>query len=248
MKKALIIDDETHCVHMMQNLLREHPTIAVCGYAGSVDEALASIAMHKPDILFLDIQLGGNTGFDLLDRLGHIDFDIIFTTAYSGFAQRAFRYSAVHYLLKPIDKQELNIAIDRTNNQQNLTQLSKQLHILRENLTSANPSHQKIAVPTSDGLMLINIAEIIKCEADSNYAYIYIYGRDKMIISKPLKYCEDLLPSTLFFRAHQSFLVNLDYVSQYYKGKGGYLKLRDGSKVPVAVRRKEELLQRLMEH
>ena len=245
MKKALIVDDEPHCVQIMKNLLISHRSIQVCGHAHNLDEALKSIRAKRPDIVFLDIQLGGQTGFDLLDRLELIDFDIIFTTAYHDFAVKAFRYSALDYLLKPIDKEDLKNAIEKTYARSNFDHLRKQLNALRENLVSANPSHQKVAVPTSDGFMLLEIAAIIKCEADSNYAYIYTVDKNRVMISKPLKHLEDLLPENLFFRIHQSVLVNLDFASRYYKGKGGYLKLKDGSKVPVAVRRKEELMQRL---
>ncbi|MDT0687780.1 LytR/AlgR family response regulator transcription factor [Autumnicola psychrophila] len=243
MKRAILVDDEKHCIKVLKILLADFEDIKICATASTVVEAYDAIHTYQPDIVFLDIQLEEENSFDLLDKLSEFYFHIIFTTAYNDYAVKAFRYSAIDYLLKPIDRQQLKNAIARTNELNKYHNLSQQLEALKTNINIMNPDLHKIAVPTADGLLLIEIDNIIKCEAHSNYTDIFLCDGKKITMTKTLKQVEELLKKRNFFRVHQSYLVNLKYVYRYYKGKGGYVELENGSTVNVAVRKKEELIK-----
>lgn len=243
MKKTLLVDDETHGIQVLKRLLSDYKDIEICATASTINEAYTAIHKFQPDIVFLDIQLEEQNSFDLLNKLNEIKFAIIFTTAHHKYAVKAFRYSAVDYLLKPIDRQQLKNALNKIKEPRELQNLTQQIEALKPNLTRAKPSLHKLAVPTPDGFLLIEIDHIIKCEAHSNYTDIFLSVGKKVTITKPLKQVEDLLKDQNFFRVHQSYLVNLEYVNRYYKGKGGYVELVNGSTVSVSVRKKEELLK-----
>ncbi|MDT0675888.1 LytR/AlgR family response regulator transcription factor [Autumnicola musiva] len=250
MKKIILIDDEMQSIGVLQNLLKEYKGFKVCATAQTLDEAFIAIKEHQPDIVLLDVQLNEQSSFELLDRIKEINFDIIFTTGYhkhSEHAVKAFRYNAIDYLLKPIDREQLSESFSRTSrHQDSLKFFLQKLNTLKTNFFGENLIRQKLAVPTTDGFLLAEINEITKCESDSNYTHIYFSNGYKIITTKTLKHIEKLLTDQpFFFRVHQSFLINLQYASRYYKGKGGYIELKDGSTVPVAVRKKERLIRTL---
>ncbi|GHA47831.1 DNA-binding response regulator [Salinimicrobium marinum] len=243
MKKIILVDDEHHCLQVLKRLLADYRDLEICATASTLHEAYHAMQKFHPDLVFLDIQLEEKNAFDLLNMFKEVNFKIIFTTGYQNYAVKAFRYSAVDYLLKPIDRQQLKNALERITDPPELLNLTQQLATLKANLTSANPALHKLAVPTPEGLSLIEIDDIMKCEAHSNYTDIFMLDERKITITKPLKQVEELLKDHNFFRVHQSHLVNLKYVNRYYKGKGGYVELINGSTVNVSVRKKEDLLK-----
>lgn len=242
MKKALLVDDQTLAIQVLKKLLIDYKDLEVCATASTLDEAYNAIQKLHPDIVFLDIQLEEDNSFDLLNKLSEINFAIIFTTAHPKYAVKAFRYSAVDYLLKPIDPQQLENALNKIKERRQFQNQNQQKEALKD-YTSAKPVLHKLAVPTPDGFLLIEIDHIITCEAHSNYTDLLLFDGKKITITKPLRQVEDLLKDQNFFRVHQSYLVNLEYVNRYYKGKGGYVELVDGSTVSVSVRKKEEFLK-----
>lgn len=234
MIKAVIIDDEDNCIEVLQyELKRHHPEIDIVASFNDSSRALSTIEKLDVDVVFLDIEMPKYNAFQFLDALGKIDFQIIFTTAYDHYALKAFRYYAVDYLLKPIDNNSLKDAISRIKENKR----PWQKHILNEiysKINSPNTVFSKIVLPTSSGYEFVEISDILKCEANSNYATVYLLSGSKIVISRPLKYLGELLEGHGFFRIHQSHLVNLSYLKKYDKNDGGYVTMIDGSRVNVA--------------
>lgn len=244
MIKAVIIDDEQHCIDRLCNLLPEikNPVIQLSGTAQTVDEGISLISKHHPQLVFLDVQIADKTGFDLLKAIPDAQFQVIFTTAQDRYALQAFRFCAIDYLLKPVDADELQAALLKVNASKNNSVISEQISEL---LKGIGTKPRKIGVPTLNGIVFVPVSEIIRCHADGNYTELHLADKKQMVVSKTLKEFENLLADYSFFRVHHSDLVNLDYVKSYNKGKGGYLMLDDNSSVEVSSRRKEELLKKL---
>ncbi|MFS8083687.1 MAG: LytR/AlgR family response regulator transcription factor [Ginsengibacter sp.] len=242
MKTAIIIDDELKGrIALRQKLFDYCKDVHLIGEAENGEEGITLINILKPDIVFLDIEMPRMDGFDMLLRLQQKNFDLIFTTAYDQYAIKAIKYAAFDYLLKPIDIEELKTAVAKSNNNsQDSTE--KKLVVLDQNLHS-NVLLNKIAIPTLDGLLFYNIADIIHLEANRNYTTIYFINNVKLIASKTLKDFEELLPTDIFIRIHHSHLINLNYIKRYIKGDGGQIELQDGKIVDVARRKKEEFLK-----
>ena len=243
MLKAIIVDDEQDCCETLTILLESYcpevEVLAVC-YSGAT--ALEVIAGNKPQLVFLDIEMPHMNGFQLLERLPAIDFNLVFTTSYDQYAIKAIRFSAMDYLLKPIDREELRHAVQKVIQLQQ-PPLPQQLEILLQKLRQ--PLISKIAIPTVEGLQMIAVDAIISCKSDSNYTTLFLKGKQKITASRTLKDVEEMLEGLPFLRVHQSHLVNLDEVSKYIRGEGGYLVMSDGSAVDVARSRKEMLLHKL---
>lgn len=244
MIKAVIIDDEQHCIDRLCSLLPAiiNPAIQLAGTAQTVDEGLALISKHQPQLVFLDVQIADKTGFDLLKAIPDAQFQVIFTTAHDKYALQAFRFCALDYLLKPVDADELQNALMKVTSMKNNNGISEQISELLKGMSN---KPRKIGVPTLNGIVFIPVSEIIRCHADGNYTELHLAGKKQMVVSKTLKEFENLLADYSFFRVHHSDLVNLEYVKSYNKGKGGYLILDDSSSVEVSSRRKEELLKKL---
>ncbi len=235
MLRAIIVDDEDKGRDTLRNLLaRFCPEVEVTDTAGSVDTALALIKEHKPDLVFLDIEMPGADGFSLIERAAGCDFEVIFTTAYPQYAVKAFKYSVLDYLLKPINIESLQGAVAKA---QKVVQNKKSHHYI--------PSFGKVALPSMEGLELVDIDDILRCEADVNYTVFHFKSRNKMVISRPLKEVEEALAPYHFFRIHKHHLVNLRHVARYVKGTGGQVVLSDGKAVDVSWRHKNALLERL---
>jgi len=247
MIKALIIDDEEDCIEGLQNLLVHgyENFVKVSGSAKTVREGIEAIAVLRPDLVFLDVQIGEKTGFDLLRALPDIDFEIIFTTAFEKFALKAIKFSALDYLLKPIDVDELDIALMKLLNEKSRKNTADKIDLLLQNTQKSDGLFKKIIVPTISGFEFIEIGNIIRCESDSNYTTIYIKDKQKMVVAKTLKDFEDLLSNYSFFRIHNSHLINLTYIRSYNKGKGGSVILMDGTEIEVSSRRKDDFITRL---
>lgn len=240
---AIIIDDEAKGRFALKQKLTDYcPGIHIAGEAEDGEEGLRLIARHHPQIVFLDIEMPGMNGFEMLKRLPEKDFHIIFTTAYDHYAIKAIKYAAFDYLLKPVDIEELKLAVERVQQQHSQNHTGKKLEALEQNLNS-KPQLNKIAIPTLDGLLFFNINDIIHLEAQSNYTAIYFINHGKLLASRTLKDFEELLPADIFFRTHHSHLINLNYIKRYIKGDGGQIEMQDGSFATVARRKKDEFLK-----
>ena len=243
MINAIIIDDESKGRLALREKLSAYcPQIQIMAEATNGQEALILIHHHKPQLIFLDIEMPRMNGFEMLNELPDKNFHIIFTTAYDQYAIKAIKYAAFDYLLKPIDIEELRAAVTKIEVQEN-NQTKKQVELLQQNMQQPKKQLSKLAIPTLDGLMFYNISDIIHLEANSNYTNIYLVNKIKITASKTLKEFEDLLPDDIFFRTHHSHLINLNYIKRYIKGDGGQIELQNGSFVDVARRKKEEFLK-----
>jgi len=246
MLKTIIIDDEQHCVDRISKLLSKYiNTLDIVKICTNVDDAKMAIELIEPDVIFLDVHLHQETGFELLKQLSNIDFEIIFTTAYDSYAVDAFKFSALDYLLKPIDEDDLYRTIEKLKKKTSLKNISKKVEVLFHNLEDKTTQNKKIAVPTLEGLTFIKVTDIIRCRSDINYTHIFLKGSRKITVAKTLKHFEDLLEPHHFFRTHQSHLINLYYIDKYIKGKGGYVLMSDGTHIEVAVRRKDDFMNKL---
>jgi len=215
--------------------------MAQCDSAQSGIEAIQNL---KPDLVFLDIEMPRMNGFEMLEQFSIIPFAVIFTTGYDQYAIKAFRFSALDYLLKPVDHDELKKAIEKIS-QRTKPPLSQQLEILLQKINQQTVSINKIALPTLDGLQMIPVDSIISCASDRNYTFIMLKNNLKIVVSKLLKDIEEMLEEYSFLRVHHSYVVNLNEISKYVKGEGGYLVMSDGSSIDVSRSRKEVLLQKL---
>jgi two-component system LytT family response regulator len=244
MIRALIIDDEAHCCDTLLWLVKKYcPDLEIIAVCNSGQDGLKLIEQIQPDLIFLDVEMPDMSGFDMLERLTNINFDIIFTTSFDQYAIRAIKFGALDYLLKPIDKDELIIAVEILLKRTQRDSL-KQLNALLTHIRKSNDlSNQKIAFPTLHSYELVPLNNIMICESKSNYTNISLNNGQHMVVSKTLKEIEELLDMPPFFRVHHSFLVNLQYAIRYIKGEGGYLVLSNELTVPVSRSRKDELLK-----
>lgn len=243
--KAIIVDDEEKSCVTLKNLVERHcPEVEVMQLCGSVEEALAAVRTHSPGLVFLDIEMPFDNGFRLLEMIPEPGFDVIFTTAYDHYAIKAIRFSAMDYLLKPVDVDELKVAVKKAGKRQHGKTTPANYELLLAALRIKSKT-AKIAVPTFDGLQMVNVEDIVKCTADESYTHITLAGGQKLVVSRILKDFDELLCDLNFFRVHNSSLINLIHVRKYVKGDGGYVVMSDGETVEVSRRKKNELLSRL---
>lgn len=239
--KALIVDDEAKARRIIESLVKSHcPEVEIIGMADDVPSAVKFINQHQVDILFLDIEMPGYTGFQLIDFFEKIDFDIIFTTAYSEYALKAFEVSAIDYLLKPIQIDQLTRAVEKVQEKQG-AQRTEKIEALKENLKSGGRI-AKVALPVADGLLFVKPEEILYLKAESSYTHIFLAAGNKVLVSKTLKEFEKLINHPHFMRVHRSFYVNLNQVRQYVRSDGGHLEMDNGDIVYFSKEKKEELL------
>lgn len=244
MIKALVIDDEPYsCEALVMLLAKCCPDVQVLEVCHSGASALKAIQQHDPQLIFLDIEMPQMNGFELLEKVGNIDFEIIFTTSYDQYAIKAIRMSALDYLLKPIDRIDLQRAVQKV--QQRIRPQTQQIELLLQKLSNPGVPMNKIALPTMEGLQLVQLDTIISCTSDSNYTIFKLKGNEKIIVSKTLKEVEELLSEYSYLRVHHSSVVNLNEIRKYIKGEGGHLVMSDGSTIDVSRSRKEMLLKKL---
>ena len=245
MIRAIIIDDEVHCLDTLSILINEFcPELTVVDRCMSGEKALESIEKFRPDLIFLDIEMPSMNGFELLEHFDQIPFSLIFTTGYDQYAIRAIRFSALDYLLKPINSRELILAVNKVQIQKN-PPTAEQFHMLLEHMQNRDGLFTKIAVPTAEGYELIPTNELVNFEASNNYTHIYLKNKTRITASRTLKNIEEQLSSFgNFIRVHHSHMVNLNEVTKYIRGEGGYLIMSDGSIVTVSKSRKEKLLKK----
>ena len=237
--KAIIVDDETNNRENLRLALESYcQEVTIVGEADSAISALNVIKEQQPDLVFLDIAMPLGDGFQLLESLEQIDFDIIFVTAYNQYAIRAIKFCAIDYLLKPIDALELKKAVNRAIANQQKKEQHKKFELLLANRANIP---KKIALPQSDHIEFVEVADIIRCKGEKNYTWFYLKDGRKILVSQTLKEYADLLEDTHFFRVHQSHLINLQQIKKYSRRDGGYVVMADKETIPVARNRKDSL-------
>lgn len=241
---TIIIEDEAASRETLRNYLTKYcPQVEILDECKDINEGQASIEKHQPDFIFLDVEMPFGNAFDLLERIDNINFKIVFVTAYSNYAVKALNYSASYYILKPIDIEDLEAAVEKIQEELKETATSDlhlQTKVLLENLKSN--TNKKVVLPTLEGFEVVDMEDIIRMEANDNFTNFYLKDKSKQVICRTLKFYEDVLKDSGFMRIHRSHIVNLNYIKNYKKGKGGQVELIDGSVVDVSSSRKEELL------
>lgn len=247
MIKAIIVDDELGARESLSKMIEKNcKQLEVIAKADSMLAAFEAITTKQPDLVFLDIEMPNGNAFDLLEKFKEINFNIIFTTAYDHYAIKAIKFSAIDYILKPIDPEELVEAVKRLEKKQTSQPnvLDKQFKTLLSNVRPENKL-KKVGIPDGDGLIFINLSDIIRCESDGNYTFFILTNGKKIIASRTLGEYEQMFTEDNFFRIHRSHLVNLQHVKKYIKGEGGYVIMADDSQVEVSRRNKNEFLEKL---
>ena len=239
---SIIVDDEKRSCNVLKSLLREYcEGVSVVDTVHSVRTAVESIYSHRPDVVFLDIQLNTENGFSILEQTNGIHYNVVFITAYDQYALRAIKHSAVDYLLKPIGIDELMSAVAKC---RSLVQSRQVVETPESRVPVPVPQH-KLALATPDEILFVEISDIIRMKADRNYTCVYMSSGERYLVAHTLKDYEELLVDHAFIRIHHSHLVNLNRVKKYVRGKGGCVVMSDGSAVEVSVRKKDELLRAL---
>ncbi len=246
MIRTLLIEDEKANLQNLIFLLEQHcPEVEIVGTAADVTSGVDTILKHRPELIFLDIQLKTGTAFDILNHFDHPDFEVIFVTAYDHYAIRAIRISALDYLLKPVDPEELITAVHKMKEKKK-GQIASQLENMFQILKSTQ-EEPKIALSSFDRIELIPLRKIIRCEGDNNYTHFILNNGKKITITKTLKEYEQILEPLGFIRTHQSHLVNLHHITSYVKKEGGYLLLSNQDQIPISKVRKPGVLPKIME-
>lgn len=243
--KAIIIDDEKNGAEVLKLLLEQNcPTVKIEAVEYSPEDGIKAIQQHKPDVVFLDIEMPMSTGFDVIEATKQFNYEVIFTTAYEQYAIKALKVHAADYILKPIDVDELIEAVSKT--QKRISDKKKTVpENFEELVLNVINKNRKISIPSQDGIILVDIADIMRLEAESNYTHFYLKDRKKITASKTLKSFEEQLLKNNFCRVHSAHLVNLAYVEKYIKGDGGMLILKDSTNIPVSRANKNELTEKL---
>ncbi|OFY53955.1 MAG: hypothetical protein A2X22_01640 [Bacteroidetes bacterium GWF2_49_14] len=244
--QAIIVDDEDNSLEALAILLQKYcPDVQVIGSAQTVASAIELIDNLKPELVFLDIALPDGQGFEVLEEVGHSGFEVVFTTAYDQYALKAFDFSALDYLLKPISAEKLQQAVERFEKIRKEESFGDRVAVLKDSLNNHN---ERIILSSMDGFDVYKIADIVRCEANGSYTTFYIKGGQRIITSKTLNNFERLLADLSFVRVHSKHLINLEYVKKYISGRGGYIVFEDGTQVDVSERKKKEFILRMKGH
>jgi two-component system LytT family response regulator len=243
MLRTIIIDDEQSVRKTLEKLLGLYcPQVRLVDEAEGVDSGVKAIKKHHPDLVLLDIKMDDGTGFDLLKQLEPVDFKVIFITAYDQYAVKAIKFSALDYLLKPVDPGDLAEAVKKAEKMV-VNELNQQLGILADNMQTHDKSKKKIILKTFDQIYLVKMEDIIYCECQDNYTNFYLLNGKKILVSNTLKEYDEMLSEFGFFRIHKSYLINLIHIDRFEKAEGGAIVLENEIKLPVASRKKEQLLE-----
>lgn len=243
MIRAIIIDDEKKSRETLSGLLERYcKDISVIAEADGYKSGMESIRWHKPDVVFLDIQMPDGSGFKILEDIEKIEFEIIFTTAYDQFAIKAIKYSALDYLLKPIVPDELTEAVNKLKSKKTKGKTSNKINVLLDNIKDSDDHVKRIILSTAEKIHIVEIDNIIRCESDNYYTRFYFTDGSKLLISKTLKEHEELLSDHNFIRPHKSHLINLKHIKSFNRSDGGSIIMNDGSKIPVSRRKKEKVI------
>jgi two-component system LytT family response regulator len=242
--KAVIIDDEIMSVKILENLLSElKMDVQVLGTATTIEDSISLIDKEQPELVFLDIRLKNGYGFDILEQVSYTDFQVVFITAYESYAVKAFEFSALHYLLKPINTEDLEGAIERYQNYKKTNLSPKKTYQVLKN--ALRNKYNKLGLPMIDSIQYVDIEDILYCEANAGYTVFVLKNKEKIMVSKPLLTYENLLSESGFFRIHDKYLISLKEVNRYIRGRGGQVELNSGEQLDVSLRKKNAFLHAL---
>ena len=240
---AVIIDDEVNVRTTLKNIIATHNIpLNIIGEAANKDEGAELIIKASPDLILLDVMLGKETSFDMLRLIGDVKSRVVFISGFEEFAIEAFKFSAVDYILKPVDYEELTAAVHKVEKQIETDDIAVKLDVLLNNLSNKNSQDKKIVLQTLEKTFIIQIQDILRCESDNNYTCFYLKNGEKLLISKPIKQFDELLANYNFCRVHKSHLVNMNFVKGVVKKEGGSVELINSDLVPISSRRKEKIL------
>ena len=243
--KSVIVEDEKNSRESLKNIIEEFiDGVEVVGMAASVEEGISVIEEVQPDLVFLDIELQTATGFDLLDRIENRNFEVIFTTAFEQYALKAIKISSLDYLLKPIDIDELQLAVNKYKHKPKEGDMEKKVQLLLNQINN-DDTPNKICLSTSDGFEFVDTENIVLCEANGSYTNFILKEGKQILVSKNLKEYENLLAGNRFMRVHNSFLINLKEVKKYVKSDGGYIIMNNAKEISISPRRKDEFMQKM---
>jgi len=244
--RVLIIDDEDRARKSIAGILKlSNNNVQLVAEADGVKSGIEAIKEHNPDLVLLDINMSDGTGFDLLKKIENITFKVIFITAYEEFAIKAFEFSAIDYILKPVDPAKLIDALYRANQLIEQENINLKLNALFANLEGSATECKKLILKTAESIYLVNTSDVIRCESDSGYTNFFLIDGKKILVSRNLKDYEDMLNGLGFYRLHQSHLINIKYIDHYSKTEGGAVIMKDNSAIPVARRKKDNFLKLL---
>lgn len=249
--RAAIVDDEPHGVKMLVNFLLNYcDDVSVVATASSAEEARSLLPAAQPDVLFLDINMPSENGFDLLQSLGNRNYAVVFVTAYQEYAIKAIKAGALDYLLKPVDIDELRSCIEKIRTELRTNAIppeerARQLGVVMNSLASSTKQIAKLAIPTGSGFEFVIVNDVVRCESDNTYTTFYLRDGKKHLVCKPIKEYEEVLEGAGFMRVHRSHLVNLQHVQQVHRTDGWHLITADNARIEIARRRVEDVLHRL---
>ena len=244
MIRGIIVEDERHSRETLRGMLDRYcKNVEIVAETDSYRGGLKEIREHHPDVVFLDIQMPDGSGFRMLEELDEIDFEIIFTTAFDQFAIKAIKYSALDYLLKPIDPEELVRALKKVETKLSHQKVNQNIQVLLDNIKARDADPHKIILSTSEKIHIIETDQIIRCESDNYYTNFFLSDGKKILVSKTLKENEQLLSDHNFIRPHKSHLVNVKFIKGFLKYDGGYIEMTDGSRIPVSRRKREKIIE-----
>lgn len=244
MLRAIIIDDENSSRNALRKKLNNHcPEVKVIAECENGEEGIESIEQMHPDVIFLDVEMPRMNGFTMLQQLRQHNFEIIFITAYDHYAIRAIKVSALDYLVKPVEIEDLKTAVEKVAEKRKKTTYNTSLETLLQNLVNKKKEQHKIAIPSMDGLQFVATGDILYLEALSNYTNFHLASNKKITVAKTLKDFEDLLPASIFIRIHHSYIININCIEKYVKGDGGQVIMKNGAALDVARRKKDEFLK-----
>jgi two-component system LytT family response regulator len=243
MIRCVLIDDESNSLEMMEWLLKTYcPQVQIEAMCNAAAKGIEAINKYKPDLVFLDIEMPHMNGFDMLEQFDKLSFDVVFCTAYDQFAIKAFKYSALNYLLKPVDPEDLKETIRRIE-EKKTTPSKEQVELLFQNIKQVSkPSTQRIALTTGDGMIFVLTQDILYCQAESNYTSVVLAGGKKILVSKVLKEIDETLSGHDFFRIHNSYLINLNHIKKYARGEDGYIVMDDGANISISRSKRQEFM------
>ncbi len=244
MLRAVLVDDEENGLSALEQKLLEHcPQVKIVGAFTKPELAIVAIEQFKPDIVFLDIEMPGTNGFTLLQQLQYKNFELVFVTAYDHYAIKAIRFSALDYLVKPVDIDELLSAVERAERKKSNNDNNDRLELLLDHLSNPRKDFKHMVIPSLDSIRFIKIDEIVYLEARMNYTHIYMKNGEKYVASRTIKEYEELLSPSTFIRIHNSYIINKDYLQKYERGEGGQVIMNNGVRLDVSKRKKPDFLK-----
>lgn len=244
MIKCVLVDDETNALEMMEWLLKTYcPQADIVAMCNTAEKGIEAINRHKPDVVFLDIEMPRMNGFDMLEQVKNLTFEIVFCTAYDQFAIKAFKYAALNYLLKPVDPDDLKVTMQRIEEKKAIPSKEQFALLLQHINRPPKATPARIALTTGEGLIFVATGDILYCRAESNYTNVVLTGGRKIMVSRVLKELDETLSGADFYRVHSSFLININHVKKFIRGEGGYIVMDNDENITLSRSRRQEFME-----